>query len=672
MAQEKGWIGTWPQRPRALQRLEGVVLWAEKPLQRLVRTGLLNPLYSTGPVAVILLLIIGASGLYITFFYDFSFDRSYDAVAHMNQLGMSRLMRAVHRYAADIFVITVLLHALRTFFTNRFRRPYWLAWSTGWILLALAVLAGVTGYFLLWDENALLLYLMLLDALARYVPGGEGWAAALAGLGPRRTSWALMLAVFVLHVVAWLTMGILVWLHVRRLQKPQYFPRPFWTPLTFLALLVGALALPAYLLGKATLTSLPGQVRVDLLYLAIVPPWLRGWAGPFLLGSVALLAGLTALPWLTRPPRGEPRVTILEDRCTGCHLCALDCPYKAITMVPREGPYKFLAVVDPEKCVSCSICLGSCDDEALLWADLSPQRAAAQIRQEASQAREAAGGPLVVAFACERHVDQAARPYVGRLVPLAAGQGADTGSVYTFAVRCAGALHPAMLTAALEAGASEVVVVGCPPDDCAHRKGNQWLQERLERERAPRLPKEYVGAPIRTAWVPPNMFAEAIGAPSEARDVWSDLMVGSEKTVRLLPRGGWRPLVWAAVVLTLPLLLWVALAHRPITAYPPDTAAVVLAVDNPTQLLPRNTRPGGVTALRVLFDGQLWLEIPVVTTGQASPRAASVFRIRRVLPGPHTLRVFWADAQGRPVFFLVNETVSLDGREMRWLYLGRY
>lgn len=670
--QRKGWLGSWSRRPRVLQGVEKLTLAVEKPIQRVVRSGLLNPLYNTGQVAVILLVIIGISGLYITFFYDFSFDRSYDAVARMNQLGMSRLMRAIHRYAADIFVITVLLHALRTFFTGRFRRPYWLAWSTGWILLAFGVLGGVSGYLLIWDQNAQLLYLMLLDALARYVPGGEAWAVALAGLGPRRASWVFMLTVFVLHVAAWVTMGVLVWLHVRRLQKPQYFPRPFWAPLVLVALLAGALALPAYLLEKATLRSLPAWIRVDLLYLAILPPWLRGWAGPFLLANGVIFAGLVALPWLTRRPREEPKVTILEDRCTGCHLCALDCPYLAISMVEREGPYKYLALVDPEKCVSCSICVGSCDDEALLWGDLSAESMAARVREEVAAVREEAR-ELGVAFTCERHADHAARPFVGRLVPVDRPGANGQTAVYTFAVRCAGALDPRVLTAALDAGASNVIVVGCPPDDCAHRKGNQWLQERLERERAPRLPKEYADAAIATAWVPPNMFREAIRSSSQERFIWSDLMVASEKNIRVVPRGGWKAFLAAVVLLTVPLLAWVGLAHRAMAAYPPDQAVIVLAVDNTARLVPQAGIPTDTPLrLRAVLDGTVRLEVPLPPDKRARGQGVDRYRVFRVQPGPHTFRVIWVDDLDRPVFVLLRESFTLDARELRWIYLGRY
>src|SRR5690606_27562306 len=58
----------------------------------------------------------------------------------------------------------------------------------------------------------------------------------------------------------------------------------------------------------------------------------------------------------------RPPPSVVDERlCTGCEQCSRDCPYEAITMVPRkDGRAGLVAQVDDALCVSCGICAGSC------------------------------------------------------------------------------------------------------------------------------------------------------------------------------------------------------------------------------------------------------------------------------------------------------------------------
>ena len=89
--------------------------------------------------------------------------------------------------------------------------------------------------------------------------------------------------------------------------------------------------------------------------------------------------------------------------------------------------------------------------------------------------------------------------------------GGGTGHVVP--VTCVGMIHPGLVGAAIDAGAGEVQIVGCPPGDCANREGNTWLQARLDRTRVPRLKRKYAEAPILTDWVAPDEFLNAVANP---------------------------------------------------------------------------------------------------------------------------------------------------------------
>ena len=54
------------------------------------------------------------------------------------------------------------------------------------------------------------------------------------------------------------------------------------------------------------------------------------------------------------------RYSILEDKCTGCTVCAGNCPAKAI-----QGMRKKLHVIEPEKCIKCGVCVSVCKFNAV-------------------------------------------------------------------------------------------------------------------------------------------------------------------------------------------------------------------------------------------------------------------------------------------------------------------
>nr|WP_144792948.1 ubiquinol-cytochrome c reductase cytochrome b subunit [Kocuria palustris] len=78
-------------------------------------------------------------------------------------------LRQLHHWSALLFVVAIVVHMLRVFFTGAFRRPRELNWVVGALLFVMAMAAGFTGYSLPDDVlsgNGL----RIADGMAKSIP----------------------------------------------------------------------------------------------------------------------------------------------------------------------------------------------------------------------------------------------------------------------------------------------------------------------------------------------------------------------------------------------------------------------------------------------------------------------------------------------------------------------
>ncbi|MGI8712605.1 MAG: cytochrome bc1 complex cytochrome b subunit [Solirubrobacteraceae bacterium] len=122
-----------------------------------------------GEVSLYAFLVLIATGTYLALFYDPStaktvyhgsytpLDGQLMSAAYKSVLDLSLvdkaglLMRQTHHWAADIFMVSIVMHLMRVFFTGAFRKPRELTWVVGLTLLFVALLEGYLGYSLVDD-----------------------------------------------------------------------------------------------------------------------------------------------------------------------------------------------------------------------------------------------------------------------------------------------------------------------------------------------------------------------------------------------------------------------------------------------------------------------------------------------------------------------------------------
>jgi ubiquinol-cytochrome c reductase cytochrome b subunit len=119
-----------------------------------------------GEIALYSFIILLLSGTFLTFWFDPSmkevvYNGSYEplqgikmSAAYASTLDISfevrggLLMRQIHHWAALIFMVGIVVHLMRVFFTGAFRKPREFNWIIGVGLLTLGIVEGFLGYSL--------------------------------------------------------------------------------------------------------------------------------------------------------------------------------------------------------------------------------------------------------------------------------------------------------------------------------------------------------------------------------------------------------------------------------------------------------------------------------------------------------------------------------------------
>ncbi len=454
---------------RFLTGLETATNRVERPIRRFVGSNRLNPLPHAGTISVFLLIVVIITGLYITLFFEFGFEDSYSSVLGMEGHPIQRAMRSIHRVSSAMLVVTTIVHGWRTFVAKRFTSSRRFRWLTGMLALVVVWLAGVTGYWLIWDVRAQAITESLADVLSP-VAGSLAVSTAV----PTGSGWVLLFGIWVAHLALTGVVGWALWRHLRK-ARFDWLPPYRWMWVMGLAVIVAGILFPSGMLAAADPTVDPSRLILDPYVMFLLPVLGSQW-GPAL-ASIAVLVVVVAaaLPWAIR--RDDPPIAhISETACTGCELCVVDCPYLALSMTP-DGT---LAVVDESRCVGCGICLGSCAFGAI-----------------SGLGEVAIGGPgdADVFVVCAREL---------RLSRLPEG-------VTVREVECTGAVSPLSMGEAARGGRT-VHVIGCAPGECSYRTGNVLASARIAGERRPMLPRRWRGDVTRD-WAAPDDIRDLIDHP---------------------------------------------------------------------------------------------------------------------------------------------------------------
>ena len=264
------------------------------------------------------------------------------------------LVRQVHHWAADLFMIAITAHMLRVFFTGAYRKPREVNWLIGIALFALGLIEGLFGYSLP-DDQLSGAGLRVFEGILQGIPVIGTYAAFLL-FGGSFPGTAIIPRMYILHVflipgliLALVTAHLFIMFHQKHTQMPAlghteqnvvgqpFFPYFLLKGQAWFLFIFGALVVlatfaqinPVWMYGPYTPLAISSGTQPDWYMglldgaLRIMPPWEINFLGhtltlsvliPFLLPLGVILGGAALWPFFERWATGDRAFHHVNDR----------------------------------------------------------------------------------------------------------------------------------------------------------------------------------------------------------------------------------------------------------------------------------------------------------------------------------------------------------------------
>jgi quinol-cytochrome oxidoreductase complex cytochrome b subunit len=191
-----------------------------------------------GMASVAAFLITLVTGILLMFYYKPYPDVAYESMKDIHfVVPTGRFIRNIHRWAANVMVVAVLLHMARAFYTAAYRAPREFNWLIGMALLVTTLGLSFTGYLLPWDQLAYWAITIganiaqspreITDALGVTETFDPGGLQRLLLLGSDTVGEEALVRFYLLHIMLLpLVLALLMSVHFWRIRKDGGLAKP--------------------------------------------------------------------------------------------------------------------------------------------------------------------------------------------------------------------------------------------------------------------------------------------------------------------------------------------------------------------------------------------------------------------------------------------------------------
>lgn len=266
-------------------------------------------------------LVVVISGIGLLAGYSPSISGAFASVEKIqNGGGLGWLLRGVHKYGTDLFIILAVLRLIRIAYRRGYKSGGELGWVCALVALIFGIISGLTGYLLIWNQRIFASGSLTAGEVLAFEDifplgglGLKGWPAQWLA-GSEGMTQGMLTTVFAVHI-GLSAIGLLFFVFWRHMKRDQTELRKHFSlkiPRGVIWYIIGALVLLSLIIPPPLGISSDGILKPH--------PFLADW---FLLGLYEFadifpsgvlnfiilfsLALAVFLPWIDRSTEPGPR-----------------------------------------------------------------------------------------------------------------------------------------------------------------------------------------------------------------------------------------------------------------------------------------------------------------------------------------------------------------------------
>jgi ubiquinol-cytochrome c reductase cytochrome b subunit len=247
-----------------------------------------NPWYSLGGMWYWVWMLVILSGVVLMIYYVPVTDQAYHSIERIQNnwrwgpVPIGSLVRGLHKYGADAFIILATMRVYRMWFTGEYKQGNEFTFIIALLLLIIGMYSGLTGYLLIWNQRALWATKVMatfptyLDQNPAGLPGGsfinwtnQGKTTAQILLGGTSIGPATVTRFYAFHFMLSFLPMIFFELRVYRLGFKRMNINHWAKLATFAVILAIAIMIPAAQGSPANPEVTPNPILSDWYFLAM-------------------------------------------------------------------------------------------------------------------------------------------------------------------------------------------------------------------------------------------------------------------------------------------------------------------------------------------------------------------------------------------------------------------